>query len=368
MIESLLKQLDIAPVMGQFHPLWSLCLPPNVIIARSAKKVAEQLDGRERHEERPILITEYTPAFAERFSTYHLRDCPPAELMNRVLPLRVNTEHYLLTHKAIGQRIISDTRQHAYETVILILVDGLSYDDARQWPHPVTPCLIDAPTITFARSNSDKILPDVGFPAIIGKSSIARHLAQVGLPHSRGYSYWEREQNDVSSFLFSGMPLQRVRGITEAISLLRQTNLRGTYVQIVREGTDGLAHRRREVTSAEVGATVDAVLDDLQELVSLLVENGRPAALYLVSDHGILWKHQHALQRLPDENSAHVRYSWERPLDSASASPIPTSNGSCYLYHYPFIGRQIPANDSGTHGGLSYWESIVPFVHVEVDV
>lgn len=367
MIDFLLKQLNIAPVMGQFHPLWLLCLPPDVMIARSAKKVAEQLDAHDRHEERPILITQYAPAFAERFLTYHLPDCPPAELVNRVLPLRINTEHQFLTHKAIGQRIVRDTRQRAYETVILLLVDGLSYDDTRHWPHPVTACLIDAPTITFARTNNGAIVPDVGFPAIVGKLSIARHLTQVGLPHSRGYSYWEREQNDVSSFLFSGMPLQRVQGINEAISLLRQTNLRGTYVQIVREGTDGLAHRRREVTFTEVGATVDAILDDLQELVSLLAENGRPAAVYLVADHGILWKHQHAFQRLPSENSAHARYSWERPFDTSYASQLTTSNGSCYLYHYPYTGRQIPTNDSGTHGGLSYWESIVPFVHVEVN-
>ena len=42
---------------------------------------------------------------------------------------------------------------------------------------------------------------------------------------------------------------------------------------------------------------------------------------------------------------------------------------SCYyLYHYPYLGSRIRANDSGVHGGLSYWESIVPFVRAEVNL
>ncbi|MBE2199248.1 MAG: hypothetical protein IAE79_11610 [Anaerolinea sp.] len=368
MIELLLKQLNIAPVMGQFHPLWSLCFPPDVVIAHSAKQVAEQLDGRERHEEKPILITEYNPAFADRFLSHHLPDCPPADLINRMLPLRMNARQPILTHKEIGKCIVSDTQRQGYETVILLLVDGLCYDDTRHWSHPVTPCLIAGPSITFAQTNQEAIVRDVGFPGIVGQLPIARQLAQVGLPRSRGYSYWEREKNDVSEFLFSGMPLQRVSGINTALTLLRDINLQGLYIQIVREGTDGLAHRRREVTAPEVEATVKAIWEDFQQLVELVAENGRRAAIYLVSDHGILWKYQHAFVRLPDENSAHARYTWERPFDPSCATLIPTGNGACYLYHYPFIGRQIPANDSGTHGGLSYWESIVPFVHVEVNV
>lgn len=368
MIEPLLKQLSIAPVMGHFHSLWSLCLPPDVTIVRSAEKVAEQLDSRERHEEHPILITEYDPAFADRFLSHHLPDCPPPDLINRMLPLRVNAKLPLLKHKEVGKRIVSDMQRRGYETVILLLVDGLCYDDTRHWPHSVIPCLITGPSITYAQTDQEAIVPDVGFPAIVGHLSIARQLARVGLPHSRGYSYWEREQNDVSDFLFSGMPLQRVTGLSQALSLLRPINLQGLYIQIVREGTDGLAHRRREVKASEVEATIKAILEDFQQLVGLVAENGRRAAVYLVSDHGILWKYQHTFVRLPDENSVHARYTWQRPFDSTCATPMPTGSGACYSYHYPFIGRQIPANDSGTHGGLSYWESIVPFVHVEVNV
>ncbi len=368
MIETLQKLLQLAPVMGQFHPLWSLCLPPEVEISASAKVVAEKLDSLERHPEQPILITEYAPAFADRFLTHHLPDCPPMTLVNNGLTTRAATNHHLLTQKDIGQRLVNDAIKHGYDTVILMLVDGLSYEDTRHWPYHSTPCLIVGPSITFARTERGDIVPDVGFPAIVGKFSIARQLAQAGLPYSRGFSYWEREQNDVSSFLFSGMPLEKVVGINQALDYLGELNLQSTYIQIVREGTDGLAHSRREVTQREVESTVDAVLDDFTYLISLVAESGLKGAVYLVSDHGILWKQQHTFERIPSENSAHVRYSWEKPTDSSCTYTVQTSNGPCYLYHYPYNGRQLRANDSGTHGGLSYWESIVPFVHVEVNL
>jgi hypothetical protein len=368
MIDSLQKLLDIAPVMGRFHPLWSLCLPTNVEIATSAQLVSEKLDSLERHPERPILITDYTSNLTERFLTFHLPNCPPSDVINRALPGRVTVNHNLLTHKQIGRCIVEDALKRGYETVILMLVDGLSYEDVRHWSYNPTPCLIDGPSITFTRTNSGAIVPDIGFPAIISDFSIARRLAQIGIAHSRGFSYWEREQNDVSAFLFSGMPLMRVSGIGEALSHLQHVNLQGTYVQLVREGTDGLAHSRREVTAHEVKATVEAILDDFQQLVALLAGSKRKGAVYLVSDHGILWKHQHLFERLEGENSLHVRYTWERPLDTSYASAFQTTNGPCYLYHYPYMGRQIHSNDSGIHGGLSYWESIVPFVRMEVNL
>ncbi|MCZ7667409.1 MAG: PglZ domain-containing protein [Chloroflexi bacterium] len=354
--------------MGQFHPLWSLCLPANVEIAISAQSVAERLDSLERHLELPLLITEYAPAFADRFLTHHLPECPPVELVNHALSTGNNASHNLFTHKEIGQHIINDAIKQSYETVILMLVDGLSYEDVQHWPYHPTPCLIDGPSITFSRTGGGAIMPDIGFPAIIGEFSVARRLAQVGIPHSRGYSYWEREQNDVSAFLFSGMPLMRVRSISQAIDLLQEIDLQGMYVQVVREGTDGMAHSRREVTTLEVQATVQAILDDFRHLINMVTESDRKGAVYLVSDHGILWKHQHLFEKLAEENSAHVRYTWERPFNLTYTSRFQTSNGPCYLYHYPYNGRQLRANDSGTHGGLSYWESIVPFIHVEVNV
>lgn len=367
MIESLLRLLDIAPVMGNIHPLWTLCVPADVEILTSARTLAERLDGIDRHTEQPILITDYDLTYTDRFLHVHLPDSPPPELINQSLPMRIAVESHLLRQKDIGQRIASDTRSRGYDAVVLMLIDGLCYEDVKHWPYHPMPCLVDGPSITFARTDTGVIVPDVGFPGIVGSVSIARQLAQVGISRSRGYSYWNREQNDVSAFLFSGMPLERVSGTREAIDYLREINLKGMYVQIVREGTDGLAHSRREVTQTEVQATVSAILKDFQQIIDLLLRDGLRGAVYLISDHGILWKYQHQIQPLEYEKSSHVRYTWETPKDMSHVHVSQTSNGPCYLYLYPHGGRVLRANDSGTHGGLSYWESIVPFIHVEVN-
>lgn len=367
MIESLQRSLEIAPVMGNFHPLLPLALMPDVEVMATAREAAEQLDSIERHSNRPILIAEYDPRYAERFLVEHLPDCPPAEAINNMLPYRLADARRLLTHKQVAERIVTDTLTNGYEVVALMLVDGLSYDDARGWEERPSPCFINAPSITYSKTQSGGILPDVGFPAIVGNPPLARQLMDVGIPHSRGYSYWDRATNDVSAVLFAGMPLVKVSGMAETLKILEGIELTGLYVQIVREGTDGMAHRRREVTNREVEATVTAVHDDFRQLVRLVSDSGVKGAVYLMADHGILWKNQHQFTLLSDQQATNTRYTRKRPSSPQHTAPFPTHNGDYHLYHYPYIGRKIRANDSGIHGGLSYWESIVPFVRVEVN-
>ena len=368
MIESLQRSLEIAPVMGNFHPLLPLCLTPDVETAASARAVAEELDDLARHSKRPILITEYDPRYADRFLVEQLPNCPPGELVNQMLPYRLMDARRLLTHKQIAQRIVTDTLKNRYEIVAFMLVDGLSYEDTKDWAERPSPCFIDGPSITYAKNAQGHVLPDVGFPGIVGQPPLARQLMDVGLPHSRGYSYWDRARNDVSAVLFEGMPLTKVSSITEALQTLAESRLAGLYLQIVREGTDGMAHRRREVTTREIRATIEAIHEDFRRLIRLVADSGDRGAVYLTADHGILWKNQHQFTLLSDQHAAHTRYTRERPSSSQHASPFPTHNGDYYLYWYPYIGRNIRANDSGIHGGLSYWESIVPFVHVEVNI
>lgn len=367
MIESLQRSLEIAPVMGNFHPLLPLCLMPDVEVATSAQGVAEDLDNLARHSKRPILITEYDPRYADRFLVEQLPNCPPGELVNQMLPYRLMDARRLLTHKQIAQRIVTDTLKNRYEVIAFMLVDGLSYEDTKDWAERPSPCFIDGPSITYAKNAQDHVLPDVGFPGIVGQPPLARQLMDVGLPHSRGYSYWDRGRNDVSAVLFDGMPLTKVSGVVEALQILEEMNLANLYLQVVREGTDGMAHRRREVTDREIKATVEAIHDDFRRLIRLIADSGLRGAVYLTADHGILWKKKHQFTWLPEQHAAHVRYTREQPSSTQQASLFSMQDGDFYSYLYPYIGRNIRANDSGIHGGLSYWESIVPFVHVEVN-
>lgn len=366
--DHLLQLLEQAPVMGVFHSLLPMALPPEILTVNSAQAFSEAMDALEPTSEHPVLINEYDARFSDRFLTTHFPDLPPINILNRFLPGRMSKPLSILTHTDIATRISKDALTRGYQTVILLLVDGLSYDETREWAHEVEPCLVNGPSITFARTESDRIAGDVGFARIVGKPPLASRLHAAGLEHSRGYSYWDRAQNDVSEYLFQGVPLQRVQSISEAMKTLWKEDITGLYVQIVREGTDGIAHRRREVRPSEVKATVAAIYEDLQTLVRLLRERQVRGAVYLTSDHGMLWKQEHDFERLPAHGTDHPRYTLQPPPGSVrdKVTPVEAGNRTYFLYHYPYLGRRIRANDSGIHGGVSYQESIVPFVHLEV--
>jgi hypothetical protein len=368
MIDDLLRQLAIAPVMGKFHPLLPLCLPANTEVQLDARRVAIEMDDRAASEVRPILITNLDLAYANRFITATLTSLPDVGLLNRGLPGRLEAARSLLTNRHIADRIVEDTIGRDYRVVILMLVDGLSYEDVRHWPEEVEPTFIDGPSITFSRTTGGDINREVGFPAIVGIPPLAQRLLQVGLKRARGYSYWDRESNDVAAIMFEGMPLQRVGGVDEALGLLVKESLDGLYVQLVRVGTDGLAHGRREVGIREVGATVEAVRQDLLHLVDILRQAELRGAVYLTADHGMLWKNHHSLIESEDYRSPHPRYTAGTFSDDAPVSRLETQGGVFSLYHYPYLGTAIRANNSGVHGGLSYWESIVPFIRIEVNV
>ena len=368
MIDELLRNLAIAPVMGQFHPLVPLCLPDGTDVRLNAREVAVEMDGRAASRVRPILIAELDHAYADRFITMNLIDLPDIERINAGLPNRLKAARALLTPRYIATRITADALQHGYRVVALLLVDGLSYEDARHWPEMPEPVFIDGPSITYFQAADGHILPDVGFAAIVGTPPLAQRLFQLGLKRARGYSYWDRESNDVAAMMFEGMPLRRVSGVNEGLNHLANEPLEDLYIQIVRVGTDGLAHGRREVSSREVAATVEAVREDMLSLVHMIQKTELPGAVYVTSDHGMLWKRQHTLLEANDHRSPHPRYSASPMAEDAPVSCFRAGDTAFSLYHYPFLGSPIRANNSGVHGGLSYWESIVPFVHIEVNL
>ena len=368
MIDDLLRDLTIAPVMGRFHPLVTLCLPPGTDVRPKARSIAVEMDDRKAEAVRPVLITEPDQAYADRFITRSLTELPDVDRINAGLPLRLDAARSLLTNKRVAGRIAEDALRRGYRAVFLLLIDGLGYEDTRHWPEAPEPVFIDGPSITFFRTDDGRILPDVGFPAIVGTPPLAQRLLRLGLSRARGYSYWERQSNDVAAVMFDGMPLERVGGMDEALGRLANESLDGLYVQMVRIGTDGLAHGRREVSPREVASTVAAVREDMLQVVEMLRGSGVPGAVYLTSDHGILWKRQHALRESGAHRSGHPRYSAAPLGDGAPVTRMVADEAEFLLYHYPFLGAAIRSNNSGVHGGLSCWESIVPFVHIEVNL
>ncbi len=354
--------------MGPLHPLQALCLPPETEVLDDAQALAEELDDFVLHAVRPIWLTDVRLRLAGRFLQADALALPSPDAVSRALPGRLNyARRHWLTHRTVADFIVADTARCRYRTVILLLVDGLSYTDVTDWPEFVQPCLVDGPSITYYQERESRhILSEVGFPGIVGTPRLARRLIEVGLLHSRGFSYWSRETNDVSRYLFEGVPLTRVVRFSEAVASLRGANLENTYVQVVREGLDGLAHSRREVTSAEIRKTVQAIRTDALSLLDILQTGPRPAALYLIADHGILWKAQHDFEMLETNERAHPRYGTLPPANEECATRFIFDERTFYVYHWPYLGAAIRRNDSGVHGGLSAQESIVPCVQWEL--
>lgn len=355
------------PVMGSLHPLWALCLPSETIVEDNAARVAERLDNLDPHSVHPIWITDVEMDLAPRFFRADADTVPSAEIVNHVLPHRVDhARSHLLTHRRVANRIVEDVRMNRYQSVIFLLVDGLSYWDVLDWPEVVEPCFIDGPSITFYEDKSTKQpLKDVGFPAIVGNPGLARRLSDLGLQYSRGFSYWSRESNVVSDYLFQGVPLTRVTNFQEVLARLHDKDVSQTYIQIVREGLDGLAHHRRELTAAEIKETVRAIRQDALALAEILHDQGRSAALFLTSDHGILWKTDHPFTLLKTGDRVHPRYGTFPPATSDATTAFVLDEQEFYVYHWPYLGSNIRWNDSGVHGGLSAHESIVPFIRWE---
>jgi len=368
-LHELAQALQIAPVMGRFHPLVPLCLPENLAVCNDIQTLVESLDSVETQPEQPILITQFEANLSHRFKTMEVLTCPSSHEINLHLPRRVNqAKQWLLTHRQVANRIIEDVQKRHYQTVILLLIDGLSYADVQDWPEPCEPCFIDGPSITFNRVPNGKIDPEVGFPVIVAR--LARQLAKSGLHHMRGFSYWDNHENDVSAKIFDSITPEKISHFDDALRQLHKMDLRGMYVQILRIGLDNLAHGSREVSQTEIKATVETIHQDLHALVDLLRQQQLHGAVYLMADHGILWKHNHDLQPIADGGREHARYlavpqgqTFTKPQNSTLFG---TAYQNFYVYHYPYYDRQIKSNDSGVHGGLSFEESIVPFIRVEV--
>jgi len=162
------------------------------------------------------------------------------------------------------------------------------------------------------------------------------------------------------------VPLQRVNHFPELLDQLTQIPLRGTYVQIVREGLDRLAHHRREVASSERQAAVTELIRNCEAIAGQIQAQGLHGAIYLTADHGLLWKAEHHFTLLETTEHRHARYALVPPTAATCAMVWQVADQAYYAYYYPYIGAAIRDNDAGLHGGCSYEESFVPFVAIEV--
>jgi hypothetical protein len=371
-LEELITWLQRVPVLATVHPLVPLCLPPDVQVTSDIQEIQALIDKPSHQMVRPILILSDEACLKTRFPHLFVPFLPSAETINQGLSENLAyAKSYLLTTNDIAEYIEKDVSANQFETIVVFFVDGLSYADVVNWPYELQPCFVDGPSVTFRfqDENRKQLTRTIGFPAIVGRPSIYTRLYRQGYRNARGYTYWNRD-NVIADYMFTGIPHQRVSNFEAVLELLAtEDDLHHSYVQIMREGLDGLAHSKRELRRQEVDASILGILRDVERLAELLQEKGRHGCIYLTADHGILWKTEHPFRIVPDTNTRHPRYWVGQSQNYASKEftvPFDHDGTVYHLYKYPFLGTAIKANDSGVHGGLSYQESIVPFAKFEV--
>jgi hypothetical protein len=365
-LESLLRR---TPVLAEVHSLVPLGLSGGTRVMDNSAELLAILDSPEPHDESNLLVLGTKSPLSNRFPIIRCHDLPSLELLNERLPHNLSyARQRLLRTTGVAEYITRELAQQAADVVVFYLVDGLSYWDVRDWPFDARPCFVDGPSVTYqlTAESSRQVRGDIGFPGIIGRPSLAERLYPLGYRQARGYSYWNRD-NAVADYMFRGIHLVRAESFEMMAARLRKEPLQpSTFIQIVQEGLDGLAHHRRELRRAEITAAIDKILTDVLMLVEFFQANGLSVVVYLTADHGILWRTEHEFRSLAYMGERRPRYARVTTTQEPPTHSTRFNLGDAQydLFHYPYLGKDIKSNDSGVHGGLSVQESIVPLVTI----
>jgi hypothetical protein len=186
------------------------------------------------------------------------------------------------------------------------------------------------------------------------------------------FSYWYRENNDLTDRLFKTIhQIHRCNTMKEVIqqlsSTLPQLQHKRVYIQIVRVGLDAGAHHQRELPP--IAGILENILSGIKELIQVLEQQHRPARLYVTSDHGILWRDEFT----PDvigtaQGNARMAHWRDLGQQREAGLRFDVCGDVYHALPYPFVRRRLRSDEAGVHGGISFQESIVPLLSVEVNL
>ena len=370
-LEELVELLDKTPVIADIHPLSLLYMPADVTVIPAAVDVAMKLDAPTTVWPGRWLLTDDDPAFRHRFPRVRVAHDPFTPALNSVL-----FEHF----EAMAQTMLCQSQLAAVisraaaecDAIILMLIDGLSYENARQWcgQHAplwsLEPCLVDVPTIT-----------SIAFPNAIGAPSVAERLFDRGFHRRIGFTYWTREDNELTNLLFRSLPeMHKTGNFDDIVSgarrvVMESATLGKPFIQIVRTGLDGYAHKQKR--TPPVAAIVDEIFQEFSQLVAISQEaqrvNGCRTGLFLTAIHGILWQTEFESQvvgRAPSGASARYCRWADLFQQDETGMRFVVGHEEYYCLNYPKVRRPLRIDEQGVHGGVSFQESVVPFIAVRV--
>jgi hypothetical protein len=363
-LDDLLNLLDQTPVITDIHPV-SLCYLPDasrVTILNSAAEAVWLLDDPEPTLPRRLLITASDPQYSGRFPRVCCEHDPFTPTLNDVL-----FDHYdeiasrMLRQSQVTKRIVANADK--CDLIILFLVDGLSYQDVRSWTGPVgqtlnvEPCLVDTPTVTR-----------VAFPNLIGTPTLAMELFDAGYQHRLGFTYWTREDNQLTDQLFHTITeVNKIGHFPQILEILRQylstAGENRVYIQLVRTGLDGYAHAQKR--KPPVTTIVAEIYQEFEQLAQLCKEFGRRVCIYLTADHGILWRDEfepEVIGSAPAKSSSRWCHWRDLYHQRDKGRQFLVNGEEYYCLGFPKLRRPLRIDEQGVHGGISFQESIVPLV------
>jgi hypothetical protein len=345
--------------MAQMSRLSLAFLPlERLQLFETAAELVAALDSPEVQSDRTMMLTlDWNPQYASRLICVKVNHQPLTTELNRVLKTRFDFIKSTLSCQSQLPDLIAQPT--GASCTILILVDGLSWADfCAYWLEPVSAraVLVDGASTT-----------EQGMKRIIGKPSIVERLFAQGCDRAYGFSYWTREDNALTDrlFAFFGDNVEKVRSFQDAWEHLAEINLESTYIQIVRQGLDGLCHKHRDRPNPK--NYVKQLAQDWESLLTLLQKRGISGRIYLTSDHGILWKEGHDFQVFSQgkwgDSPRYLKYSYP----SSYTLDLEFEENIYSLLNYPYLSRNFRVNEWGMHGGLSFEESIVPLLTATIE-
>lgn len=370
-IDSVLGVLEQTPAVVHIHPV-SLCyLPEDVVVFDSPDDAVAQIDQKSTTLPARWLIKPSLGSTINRFPSLHCTHDPFTDALNTVLFSRFDAvTSSMLCQSAVSQTIVSEAPFS--DVVVFFIVDGLSYHDLRDRTSVLgrsfdkRACLVDVPSVTR-----------VAFPNIVGRPNLAARLFDAGYHRRLGVSYWTRDDNRLTDQLFHTIPqVTKAGAFGEVLSALR-THLehadRGkSYVQIIRTGLDGYAHSQKR--RVPVRAVVDEIWREFEELASILLElctkKNIRAVLFLTADHGILWNDEFVPQIIGDApGKSSARWcNWKDLYYQRDQGRRFLFDGEeFFCLGYPYLRRPLRIDEQGVHGGISFQESVVPFITARFD-
>lgn len=284
--------------------------------------------------------------------------------LNSLVDWSNRADHQRLNEELIAQSEIKEYILDSVTTedlVILIVVDGLSYESVRNTTADIDPVLVDG--ITTTELGYRRVI--YGGDDLSPTSIYADLLSEKKFYNNLGFTYWERGDEELSTELHSSMSeVNKISSFGEVIDALRcQRPLNEkTYVQITRMGLDQESHNRKEEPNKS--AVINSIYDDLERIQQAAQKLSDRFSIFLTADHGILWRNQLPVEStvVTDKYHHHARFV-EEPVGADMGRSITRNDGSITTgLAYPYLARELQNTEWGVHGGFSYHESVVPLI------